>query len=170
MTTDLVRIGQLGRAHGLHGEIALDGSSLTPQELKRVHAFTWRKSNVPPRTLTLEAARPVHGRVLVRFVGVTDREQAARLTLGELLADRGSLPAPGPDEAYTFQLVGLRVVDTSGRVLGVLRDVMRTGAHPIWVVQGEREMLIPATAPIIQGVDLEAGVVTVALPPGLEEL
>lgn len=170
MTMDLVRIGHLGRPHGVRGEIALDGSSLTPEELERVRVFTWRKPSVATRVLTLEAARPTHQRVLVHFVGVVDRDQAALLTLGELLAERSALPVAGPGEAYTFQLLGLRVVEASGRELGVVTDVIGTKGHPIWVVRGERELMVPATAPIVQGVDLEAGVITVALPAGLEEL
>src|SRR5262249_53937758 len=102
--------------------------------------------------------------------GIHSREQASELTLGELMAESSALPPPGPDEAYTFQLLGLRVVDATGRELGVLSDVMTTGAHPIWVVRGERELLIPAAAPIVQGVDLEAGVVMVQLPAGLDQL
>ena len=47
---------------------------------------------------------------------------------------------------------------------------MRTGAHPIWVVQGERELLIPVTEAVVRNVDLEAGVITVTLPPGLDQL
>ena len=169
MTMDLVRIGQLGRAHGLQGEIALDGSSLTAEELERVKHFTWRKAGTR-RSMILDGARPVHGRVLVHFAGIDDRERAAELTLGELLIDRSKLPAAGPGEAYTFELVGLKVVDASGRALGTITDVMRTGAHPLWVVRGERELLIPATEPFVKSVDLEAGVITVTLPAGLEEL
>ncbi|TMQ73042.1 MAG: 16S rRNA processing protein RimM [Candidatus Eisenbacteria bacterium] len=170
MTTESVRIGQLGRAHGVHGEIALDGVSLTPEELEQLRSFTWRKSGVAERALVLEAVRPMHGRLLVRFSGFTQRERVAELTLGELWVERSKLPPPGPGEAYTFQLVGLRVVDSAGRELGVLREIMRTGAHPIWVVRGERELLVPAAAPIVRNVDLEAGVITVDLPPGLEQL
>ena len=166
---DLVRIGQLGRAHGVHGEIALDGSSLTAEELERVRRFTWRKSGAE-RVLVLRDARPVHGRVLVRFQGFHVREQVAELTLGTLWVERARLPASGPGEAYTFELVGLRVVDAAGRELGILADVMRTGAHPIWVVRGERELLVPAIEPFVRVVDPAAGVITVELPAGLESL
>jgi len=170
MATDLVRIGQLGRAHGVHGEMALDGCSLSAAELEALREVEWRKPPAPPRTLTLESTRPIHGRILVRFHGVADRDQAAALTLGEILVERARLPAAGPGQAYTFELVGLRVVEAGGRELGVVTDVMRSGAHPIWVVKGARELLIPATPPIVQDVDLEARVITVALPAGLEDL
>jgi 16S rRNA processing protein RimM len=169
MTMDQVRVGQLGRAHGIHGEIALDGASLTAEELEQVKTFTWRKAGAR-RVLVLEGARPIHGRVLVRFAGIGDRERAAELTLGELLVERSQLPATGPGEAYTFELVGLTVQDASGRSLGRIIEVMRTAAHPIWVVRGEKELLVPVTDLVVQNVDLEAGVITVRLPAGLEEL
>lgn len=168
---DLVRIGLLGRAHGVRGEIALEGASLTAAELLRVGRFTWRaRGPEAARSLTLETARDVHGRVLVRFAGFADRDQAAGLTRGELLAERAELPDPGPGVAYTFELIGLQVVDETGRVLGVVADIVATAAHPIWVIRGERELLIPAVPHVVRGIDRERGVISVTLPAGLEDL
>jgi 16S rRNA processing protein RimM len=168
---ELVLIGLLGRPHGLRGEISLDRTTLSPDELERIRVFTWRgRGRQPERELTLESVRPTHDRILIRFSGVIDRDQAAVLTRGELLADRAALPDPGPEMAYTFQLVGLRVIEVSGRELGVVTEIMRTGAHPVWVVRGDRELLVPANPSVIRHVDLEAGVATVALPAGLEDL
>jgi len=167
---DLVEIGRLGRAHGLHGEIVLDGADLTPRELAQVHAFTWRGRDGTTRALTLEEARALSTSLLVRFTGIESREQARALTLGVLLAARERLPDPGPGVAYAFQLVGLEVRTVEGRRLGVLERVMESGAHPIYVVRGEKEILIPATPEIVRRVDLDQGHITVALPAGLEEL
>jgi 16S rRNA processing protein RimM len=62
-------------------------------------------------------------------------------------------------------------VDTAGRELGVVRGVQTATAQPLYVVEREgREMLIPGIEPFVKRVDLAAGVVTVELPPGLEEL
>jgi 16S rRNA processing protein RimM len=165
-----VRIGRLGRTHGVQGELNLDGASLTPLELHAVKRFIWRRAGVAERVLTLVAARPALARMLVRFEGVTVREQAAQLTNGELWAAREALPDPGPGTAYTFQLVGLRVETEEGRVLGVLAEVISTGAHPVYVVRGARELLVPGVPGVVKRVDLEAGLMVVALPDGLEEL
>ena len=72
--------------------------------------------------------------------------------------------------AWTFQLVGCEVRTEEGRVLGALESVMASGAHPIYVVRGEREWMIPAVPSVVRNVDLKAGVITVALIPGLEDL
>jgi 16S rRNA processing protein RimM len=169
----LVRIGRLGRPHGVHGELGLDGSALTPLELHAVKTFTWRGRDGATRPLTLATARPMGGakaaRMLVRFHGSETREDAAALTNGDLMAERASLPDPGPNVAYTFQLIGLEVVTADGRRLGVLEDVVHTAGHPVYVVRGERELLVPATAEVLRRVDLAGGTITVELPAGLEE-
>lgn len=109
-------------------------------------------------------------RILARFQGVSSREDARELTGGDLCAEREQLPDAGPGQAYIFELVGLRMVDVHGRPIGVVKEVLRTGAHPVYVVQGEREILVPSVGPIVKRVDLEQGVITVELPAGLEEL
>ncbi len=166
----LVQIGRLGRAHGLRGEIVLEGTALTARELEQVGSFTWQAASGEARSLTLESVRPAARAMLIRFAGIGNRDQAAALTLGALLAERGRLPDPGPQVAYTFQLIGLEVVTEAGRRLGVLEAIMKSGAHPIYVVQGEKELLIPATPQVVRRVDLGAGRITVALPAGLEDL
>ncbi len=166
----LVQIGRLSRPHGLRGEVVLDRVSLSPEELEAVGSFTWEGPEGERRVLALASARPAHDCVLVRFEGVTDRDQAARLTHGHLLADRERVPDAGPGMAYTFQLVGLRVVTGDGRDLGVVAEVLQTGAHPIYVVRGAREIMIPAAPPVVRNVDLGGGVITVDLPAGLEDL
>jgi 16S rRNA processing protein RimM len=166
----LVRIGHIGRPHGVRGEVTLAGASLTPLELHAVREFTWRGAKGGTRALRLTTARPAATHMLLRFDGVDDREAAASLAGGELLAERERIPDPGPGVAYTFQLVGAAVVTEEGRPLGVLEDIISTGAHPIYVVRGERELLIPATAAVLKSVDLAAGRITVSLPAGLEDL
>jgi 16S rRNA processing protein RimM len=166
----LVNIGRLGRPHGLNGELAFSGASLQPAELLNLREFTWRGARGESRTLRLKAARSAVPRMLVQFEGIGSRASASALVNGTLWVDRAQLPDPGPGMAYTFQLMGLEVRDESGRVLGRLEDIVSSGAHPIYVVQGEREWLIPAVESVLRRVDLEAGVITVALPAGLEDI
>ncbi|HVP14588.1 MAG TPA: ribosome maturation factor RimM [Terriglobales bacterium] len=166
----LVRIGRVGRAHGVHGEVHVYGVSLTPLEMHEVKRFLWRRAGAAERELTLATARPALARLLVRFEGIDQREQVAELVNGELWAERERLPDPGPTTAYTFQLVGLRVETEDGRALGVIDGVVTTAGNPVYVVRGEREILVPGAPGIVKRVDLAGGIMVVALPPGLEEL
>jgi 16S rRNA processing protein RimM len=165
----LVRVGRLGRPHGLLGEIALDRSDLTTEELIAIGTFVWRDRDGETETLTLRSARSAYPRILVAFAGYGLRATVARLTNGELLADDTSLPDPGPETVYQYQLLGLAVVTDEGRALGEVVDAFPTGAHWIYVVRGERELMIPATDQTVKEIDLEAGRIVVTLPAGLEE-
>jgi 16S rRNA processing protein RimM len=166
----LVRVGRVGRPHGVHGEVAVDATDLSPLDLHAIKRFTWRGRDGATRPLTLHTARPANARMLLRFEEISTREQAAALTLGELWAEESALPDAGPGQVYEFQMIGLQVVESDGRTLGRLERVLHTGAHPIYVVQGTKELLIPATAEVVRRVDLAAGTVTVSLPEGLEDL
>ncbi len=165
-----VVVGRVGRAHGVRGEVALADCPLTPLELHDIKRFTWRGRDGEERPLELATARPANVRLLVRFRGIESRDGASELTNGELLAESETLPDAGPGTAYVFQLVGLAVETAEGRRLGTLESIILTGAHPVYVVQGEREWLIPASPEVLQNVDLAAGRITVTLPPGLEEI
>ncbi len=165
----LVRIGRLGRTHGLHGEVYLDDCGLEPDTLRDIGSFVWSGANGVQRPLTLAEVRPADTRLLVRFAGVSSREAAAPLTNGGLMAEESKIPDAGPGAAYQFQLVGLEVRTAEGRVLGTVADAFPTGANWVYVVRGERELMIPAHADTILSVDLEARRITVALPAGLEE-
>jgi 16S rRNA processing protein RimM len=165
----LVRVGRLGRPHGVHGEQGLDGVSLTALELHGIRRFTWVRGE-ERRDLALVTARPAHRNLLVRFEGVVDRKGASALTNGTLWVEDDRLPDPGPGMAYAFQLVGLAVETEDGRPLGTLAEVMASGAHPVYVVRGDREWLLPATEQVVKRVDLAAGRIVVALPAGLEDI
>jgi 16S rRNA processing protein RimM len=149
----------------------VDQISLSPEELTAMGSLEWRGRGGDTRTLTLRGARATHARMLVCFAGVSRRDGATDLTNGELWGEAAKLPDPGPGVVYTFQLVGLRVVDQHGRELGVLKDVMTSTAQPLYLVEFEgRERLYPGIVPFVKHVDLPGGVITMELPPGFEEL
>lgn len=185
----LVRVGRVGRAHGVRGEVTIEDCHLTPVELHAAKRFTWRsRSGVESRVLVLATARPAHDRVLARFEGVADRDAAAALGLGTLWADEAALPDPGPGTVYAYQLEGFTVTDASGRAIGTLEHVLTTAAHPVYVVRAPapgvppaggapadaapagREILVPAHPDFIVRVDMEARVIVMNPPPGFDAI
>ena len=133
--------------------------------------FEWRGRGGLTRPLALRAVRATHDRLLVYFEGVATREAAALLTNGELWADAARLPDPGPGVAYTFQLVGFRIVDVKGGELGVLRDVTFHAGRAFYMVErAGRDRVLPGHEPFLKHVDLAGGVIEMDLPAGFEEL
>jgi 16S rRNA processing protein RimM len=118
----------------------------------------------------IESVRPAGARLLATVRGVTDRDRAAELVGGELLVGAERLPDPGAGVAYAYQIVGLEVRTDDGRALGTVAEVIAMGGNTLYVVRGARELMIPAVPEVVRRVDLEAGVITVTLPAGLEDL
>jgi 16S rRNA processing protein RimM len=98
--------------------------------------------------------------IAVRLEGVETREAAQMLTGAEVRVDRSELPAPEPGEYYWHDLVGLAAFNREGQSLGRATEVMELPAHPVLVLQGERERLVPLVPDRLVAVDLEAGKVT----------
>jgi 16S rRNA processing protein RimM len=166
---DLIEVGRLGRPHGLDGELGLDLCSLTALELHAVKSFTWKVAQGTNRTLTLVTARPANKRMLVRFAEAASRAAAAALTNGRLYAERERLPDPGPGVAYRFQLIGMEVLTEEGRALGTVADILPSPAHPVLVVRGEKEILVPAVPEFVKAVSVDERRITVKLLPGMED-
>jgi 16S rRNA processing protein RimM len=165
-----VRLGRLGRPHGVDGELYLDDCGLDAESLAALSRVEWRGADGSTQVLTLAGVRPAHTRMLVRFAGIDNRDQASRLTHGVLMAESTQIPDAGPGAVYQFQLLGLEVQTEDGRVLGTVTDAFPTAAHWVYVVNGARELMIPVHEGTILNVDLEARRITVSLPAGLEEL
>ena len=107
----------------------------------------WREVKV------LEA--DVHGKSLVaKLQGCNDRDAAAALKSLEIAVPREDLPEAAENEYYWADLIGLEVVNAQGEVLGIVADVLETGANDVLVVEGKRERLIPFIAQVVLKVDL----------------
>jgi 16S rRNA processing protein RimM len=109
----------------------------------------------PDVPATITAVRRTADGFLLRLDGVSTREQAALLTGRELGLPKTTLPPLGAGEFYVDDLLGCRVEDGEGRVLGVVRSVFWNGAHDVMVIgDGERgERLLPAVPEFIVAVD-----------------
>jgi 16S rRNA processing protein RimM len=170
-----IELGRIVKPHGLKGEMVVSGVRLSPEELVAVAEVEAIGPDKERRPLTVIAARPFVQSLLVRFAGVEDID-AARLLHGHVLeVDPSRLPKAEEGTVYLFQLVGLEVVTEDARTLGRVADVFQTGATPILVVRGveggkPRERMIPMSPDMLIKVDTEAGLVTVRLLPGMDEV
>lgn len=108
------------------------------------------------------------GRVRVLHLeGVTTREAAEALAGRYLEAEARPLPE---GSYYWDELIGLRVVEDGGTVVGDLVEIFRAGGSEVYRVVGPAgERLIPALRSVVNDIDLEAGQMTVA-PDEAEEV
>ena len=71
-----------------------------------------------------------------------------------------------------MDLIGLKVATDEGEELGILKDVLQTGANDVYVVEmtDGKELLLPAIKQCILNVDLEQQTMTVHVLDGLMDL
>jgi len=167
-----VVVGRIGKAHGIRGEVTVEVRTDDPELRFAVDAELATDRPLTP-VLVVERARPHHGRLLVQFQGVPDRN-AAELLRGTLLSvDADDDPGlDDPDEFYDHQLEGLRVVTTDGRLVGNVKEVLHTAAGELLSVTSETgsEVLVPFVSAIVTEVSLADQTIEVDPPEGLLEL
>lgn len=139
---DWVVIGRFGRPHGVKG-------------LVTVYSFTEPKNNIIQypwyirikKELKLLEIQKVNnaGKYLLALVnGYNTREEAACLTNIEIIMPYDVLPALNSDEFYWHELIGMKVVNHQGIILGRVESLLRTIAHDSLIVTGDSvERVIP---------------------------
>jgi len=151
------------------GEFYVDGCPLTAEQLAALGTLEWRGEREGVRAVTLKRVRAAAGRLLVMVEGVSSREGASALTNGAFWAEPERLPDPGPGKSYAYELAGMRVVDASGKELGVVAEVVFNVGQPLLQLEGEKGKLLPCQPPFMKHLDVAGRVITLDLPPGFDE-
>lgn len=159
-------VGKLRRPHGVRGDLLMEVLTDFPE---RLHVGRLVYIGDDHRPLQIRSRRPHAQGLLIAFQGI-DTPEAAGLLRNCLVQVRAMDVPPLPEgEYYHHQLIGLQVVDEAGTVLGILKEILETGANEVYVVQPPAglELLLPAIPDVIRQVDLRAGMLHVHILPGL---
>ncbi len=103
--------------------------------------------------------------IAVSLEGVDTREQARLLTGADISVQRSALPPIEAGQTYWHDLQGLDAFTPEGAPLGQVEGFLDLPAHPVLVLKGERERLVPLVPDRIVSVDLEAGRLTLDWHP-----
>lgn len=164
-----ITTGIILAAHGIKGEVKVKPETDHPDRFKTGNVFYLEKEK--PMTKLTSVRGGSDGLLILGLEGIDNRDQAERLK-GSLLQIEAAdvLPLP-PDAYYFFQLKGMAVAEEDGTVLGVLSDLVPSGANDVYRIDCENgdHMLIPALKQVVRDVDLKAKKMTVRLLPGLKE-
>ena len=143
-----VRIGRVGRPHGIDGAFFVE----QPSDDKR-----WWKTGATffagGTPVEVVGHRMSSGRPVIKLDKHVER--------GSLLeVERDALPTTEEDEYYAFELLGLEVVEESGRSLGTVKVVISGVAND--VLELDTNVLLPMVEDCIRSIDLDAKRITVA--------
>jgi 16S rRNA processing protein RimM len=150
---DRVAIGRVGKPHGLDGSFVVEHAS----EDARWFA-TGSRLIVGGEPAVVVAAKVAGGRRVIRLDREAQRGSA-------LEVERTALPATEEGEFYVFELVGLEVVEETGRSLGKVVSVAPGVANDALELEGGT--MLPLVEECVRDVDLAARRILVA--PGFTD-
>ena len=143
-----VKVGRVGRPHGLAGAFVVEHASDDPERFAKGATLYLEREPA-----TVVESKISGGRVVVRL------DRSARRGV-ELELPEAELPAAGEDAFYVYQLIGLTVEEEGGRVLGRVQDVTPGVANDVLELEGG--IALPMVEDCVRTVDLEEGRIVVA--------
>lgn len=161
MKKQYLEAGQIVNTHGIRGEVKIKPWADSAEFLKK-----FKQLYIDEQPVQVLHSRVHKGCLIAELEGIEDVNAAVRLKNKVVFINRDD--ARLPKGSYFIQdLLGADVVDENGNPIGKLDDVMEMPASNIYVVRGEREILIPAVPAFILNTDVEQGVITVRLIEGM---
>lgn len=153
---NLIDMGYIANAFGIQGWVKIKATTEYTDSLDEYEKIYLRLPNKQVVEKEIENSFARDGVFHAKLLGVDSRDAAFALKGATVCVDRDDFPEPEDDEFYWVDLIGLSVRNKQGENLGLVKDLMETGANDVLVVRDENvERLIPFVAQYIIDVNLE---------------
>ena len=162
-----LNVGFLRRPHGVRGEIMLEIQTEHPEIFIPETRFYLGEEYLP---YIIASSRPHKKGILLSFEGIQDRDKIGEFRNTHVYAKISELPNIPKDKFYDYEIIGLEVIEEeTGKSLGLLKEIVKTGANDVYVVRPEsgKEILLPAIPEVVLDIDLAEGKISVFLLDGL---
>ncbi len=141
-------IGKIRRPHGVKGEVVMEMVTDFPQKIKAgIQIFIGEKK----QEHRLVSIRPNGDLFLVSIEGFTDCD-AVSVLRNQWVYVLASTIGPLPEGLfYHREVIGMKVIDEQGNLLGTVKEILVTGANDVYVVKAndDNEILLPAIKSVI---------------------
>jgi 16S rRNA processing protein RimM len=153
---NLVEMGYIAGPFGIQGWVKIKATTEYTDSLDDYEQIYLRLPNKQIVAKTIEKSAARDGMFHAKLDGVSDRDAAFALRGATVCVSRDDFPEPDEDEYYWVDLIGLTVINQQGETLGIVKDLMETGANDVIVVRDNQiERLIPFVAQFVIDVNLE---------------
>ena len=161
-------VGTLRRSHGIRGDLLVEVITAFPERLKPgTYVYVGEKK----LALKITRRRPHNQGLILGFEGISTAEATVKYRAQTIYVRAEDRPPLPEGEYYHHQIIGLNVVDEAGSELGVVTEIIETGANDVYVVKNAagREILLPALKEVLLEVNLDTRTMRVHLLPGLAD-
>lgn len=167
LPADAIEVGRIADAWGIKGWFKVLPYSTDPEALFSSKRWFLLPTERGVRTFTgvaslsVKEAKEHSDTVVATAHGMDDRTAAEALRGSRIFVSRSSFPAAAKDEYYWVDLIGLSVINREEVALGVVKELLSTGAQTVLVMEYQEdektcERMIPFVAVYVDDVDLKA--------------
>lgn len=168
---NLLRVGVVTAPHGIHGEVKVYPTTDDMKRFKKLKSVIL-DTGKEQKVLKIQQVKFFKNLVILKFSGLDKIEDVEGFRQKDLMITRDQAVELSEDEYFIADLIGLSVVTDEGEALGILEDVLQTGANDVYSVKTAegKEILLPAIGDCILRVDLEKKEMLVHVMDGLLDL
>ncbi len=159
-------IGHLHRPHGVRSELLMGVMTDFPERIKAGVTVYLGEDHKP---VTIAGVRHHNKGVLIKFEEYPTREDIEFIRNWPVFVRVDDRPELPEGEFYYHELIGLRVITDTEQELGLVAEILETGANNVYIVRNEagEEFLLPDIPDVVLDLDLEAREMRVHVLPGL---
>lgn len=163
---DLIEIGKIVNTHGIRGEVKIQPWCDDPYIFDELEYLI-----IDGREYEIIRNRLHKNCQIVQLSGVSDMNAAEAMRGKVVEVEREVFDLP-EGRYFVTDIEGLTVREESGRVLGIVDEVIQTGSNDVYVLKNtfnNKQILIPVIDDVILETSIEDKYITVRLMPGLIE-
>ena len=166
-----LRVGVIANTHGVRGEVKIYATTDDIRRFKKLKEcfIDTGKEKIP---VEVESCKFFKEMPILKFRSMDQMGDVEGFKGKDLLVSRELAVKLKKNEFFIVDLVGLSVESDEGMPVGILTDVLQTGANDVFVVKTEAgdEVLIPYIEQCVPEIHPETGKIMVHLLPGLLDL
>lgn len=153
-TDKKIIIGKIGAAHGVRGDMKVYPLTDFPDRFNTI-----KKAYVDDQLIEIVSTRYQNNFVVMKVKGINSREEVARFTNKLLKIDRSDVPPLAEGEYYSFDIIGLQVINQDDEILGEITEILKTGSNDVYITKAKdgRQILLPALKKVVTEINLEEG-------------
>lgn len=165
---ELLQVGVITSTHGIRGEVKVFPTTDDASRFKKLKNVILDNGK-EHRELEITSVKFFKNQVILKFKGIDDINDVEKYKKAPLFVTRENAIPLGENEYFVADLIGLNVTSDEGEELGVVDDVLQTGANDVYIIKkkGTEDLLLPAIKDCILDVDIEAGTMKVHVLAGL---
>jgi len=163
-----LQVGIISSTHGVRGEVKVFPTTDDVRRFKRLKEVIL-DTGKEQRVLEIEGVKFFKQFAILKFKGIDNINDIEKYRGQSLYVTRENAVKLKKDEYFIADLIGIKVQDEDGKELGVLNDVIETGANDVYQIEmaDGREFLLPAIKQCVLEVNLEEGFMKVHVLDGL---